>query len=499
MSSTRTARNELAKGGALSFVGAAVSAAMGLILIIVLGRLLGDAGSGVVLQIVGAFSIALGVARFGMDSASVWILPRLKEDDRARIRQTGWFLLAVSGFIGTLCTLVIVTGARAVLASQPDDPVATGLLAVAWFIPVASVMLTALTATRALGKVTAYVLVGNVALPVLRPLSISVTIGLGGGAVAAAVAWALPLVPAMLAAVAVVAFQLHRQGERSVPGYLRSGLPARTIRYALPRVVSSALEQLLIWLAVIIVGAIAGPAAAGVYGSASRFVAAGMIIDTALRVVVSPMFSRLQHRGEKTELESVYRTSTIWLVLFSAPVYILLAVFAPTVLSLLGDGFVEGDTVLLVMSVGAIITFLAGNIHSVLLMSGRSGLAALNKGVAVAVNVTLLYILVPVWGVTGAAVAWACACALDALLATIEVRGVLRVAVSPVPGLYPLVVALATFGIPAMALRLLWGSTWTSLIAAIIIGAILLIGWCVLDRRRLHLDELTIAARRSTR
>lgn len=490
MSTATTARGELARGGAVSFAGSAVSAVMGLVLIVVLGRLLGDTGSGVVLQAVGAFTIALGFARFGMDSSAIWILPRQLDDGRHLLRKTSAFLLLTSAVAGLVCAGVLFAGALVVQSQHPDDPVAAALLAIVWLLPVASVMLTALSATRALGKVNAYVLVGNVLLPSLRPLAIAAVVGAGAGAVGASVAWALPLVPAAIAAVAVVLFQLRRLGRASEPGFLRSGVPGRTLRYAVPRVISSGLEQLLIWLAVIVVGVLAGPAAAGVYGSASRFVAAGMIIDTALRVVVAPMFSQMLHREDRRDLESVYRTATVWLVLFSTPVYILLAVFAPVALSLLGDSFADGEPVLIVMSIGSIITFLAGNIHSVLLMSGRSGLAAANKAIAVGVNVGLLYLLVPLWGITGAAIAWAIACALDAALAALQVRFVLKLRVSPIAGLYPLAVALVTVGVPALLFRLLLGATWLGLIGAGVVGVALFLVWCRIDRRRLHLEDL---------
>jgi len=491
MTAAPDTRRELARGGMMSFAGSATSAAMGLVLIIVLGRALGDAGSGIVLQAIGAFTIALAVARFGQDSAAVWILPRLLEDDRAAVRPTGWFLLAVSGAVGTVCALVLLLGTAIADAVSPGDPVAAALRGIVWFLPVAAVLLTALSATRAMGSLTAYVLIGSVGLPVLRPLVIILAVGAGGGAAAATVAWALPLAPAALAAVLVLGVLLRRHGATRAPGYLRSGIPGRTVRYALPRVLSSSLEQLLIWLAVIVVGALAGPAASGVYGAASRFVAAGMIVDTALRVVVSPMFSRLLHRGDERGLERVYRTATIWLVLFSAPVYLLLATFAPVALSLLGPSFGAGEPTVVIMCAGAIVTFLAGNIHSVLLMSGRSGLAALNKAIAVATNVGLLFALVPLWGPAGAGVAWALACMLDAVLATLQVRFVLRLKVSPLPGLYPLLIAALTVGVPALAIRLLWGPTWFGLIAAAAIGGALFLGWCRADRRTLELRGLT--------
>lgn len=491
------ARSHLARSGALSFAGSATSAVMGLVLIVALGRSLGDVGAGVVLQAIAAFTIALGLARMGMDSAALWILPRLADGERNMVRPMGWMLLGVAALGGMLGALGLIVTATLIDTTAAGPLTARTLRGIALFLPPAAVMLTALAATRAMGKVTTYVLIGSVALPTLRPVLVLIVVAMSGGAFAAGVAWAVPLVPAAAAAVVVLALQMRRTGpSSSFAEFRRSPLPARTMRYALPRVASSTLEQLLVWLAVPIVGALAGAAAAGVYGSAARFVAAGMVVDTALRVVVAPLFSRLMHRGDNAEIEDLHRTATIWLVLFSAPVYLLLAIFAPVVLSLLGKDFAAGAPVLTIMCLGALTTFLAGNIHSVLLMSGRSGLAALNKAAAVAVNLALLITLVPLWGIPGAAVAWAAACMLDALLASLQVRYVLHLNVTPRPALRPLLVGITTIAIPALVLRITIGATFPALIIAAAIGLCLLLLVCRLDRRRLRLDELSLLARK---
>lgn len=489
-------RASLARSSGLSFAGSVISAALGLVLIIVLGRTLGDAGSGVVLQCIAAFTIALAVARLGMDSSALWILPRQLDGEREQVRSTGWFLVSVSAIGGVIGALGLWGFAALQERVDPGSLTAETLRATASFLPLASVLLTALAATRALGRVTAYVVIGNIVLPVLRPVCILAIVGLGGGAVLAGVAWAVPLLPAAAAAVIVLGIQLGRNGTPGRGSFRTSGVPARVAAYATPRVLSAVLEQLLVWVAVLMVGSLSGPAAAGVYGTAARFVAAGMIVDTALRVVVSPLFGRLFHRGDTAGLEELYRTATIWLVLFSSPVYVTLAIFSPTVLSLLGDAFQDGAIVLTVMCVGALATFLAGNIHSVLLMSGRSGLAALNKVLAVAVNVVLIFLLVPWLGVVGAAVAWVIACVLDATLASLEVRWMLRLRVSPLPAARPLLIGLVTVAGPALVLRLALGASWTALIISVAVGGVLLMTTCWIDRDRLHLTALAQAADR---
>lgn len=496
---TAPSRRNLARSSVLTFAGSATSALMGLVLIVVLGRTLGEVGAGVVLQAVAAFTIALGAARLGMDSTALWILPRLLDSQEGLVRPTAWLLIGTASLGGCLGGIGLVITAQVLETTASGTETAAALRSIAPFLPFAAAMLTALAASRAMGKVTTFVLIGSIALPTLRPAAIVISVALGGSAIAAGIAWAIPLLPAAAAAVVILAVQMRQLRPSDRVSLRQSTVPARTARYAVPRVLSSLLEQLLVWLAVLVVGVLAGPGPAGIYGAAARFVAAGMVIDTAIRVVVSPMFSRLLHRDETVELEDLYRTAATWLVLFSAPIYLLLAIFSPLALSLLGDGFMQGAAVMSFMCLGALVIFLAGNIHSVLLMSGRSGLAALNKATAVATNIALLVLLVPELGLVGAAVAWAVACTLDALLATIQVRFVLRLAVSPVPALHPLLVGILTVAVPAMCLRVTMGPTWPALITAVAVGGAFFLVVCRLDRKRLRLDELSLLTRRRDR
>jgi len=489
------ARRELARGGALSFFGAATSAALGLVVIVVLGRMLGDAGAGVVLQTIAVFTIALGVARFGMDSTVLWILPRLSDDLPSQVRRTAWSLVAVSGIVGVLCAAVLIVGTSIIDAYTGGDPVAAAVRATAPFLPAAAMLLTGLAATRALGRVTAYVWVGNIALPAMRPVAIIAVVGLGAGLTGAAIAWAFPFVLALFLAYSVLAAITRRYGPGEVLIFRRERIMQRSLRYALPRVASASLEQLLIWSSVLGVGVIAGAAAAGVYGAASRFIAAGMIVDAALRVVVSPMFSRLQNRGDQTELVELYRTATVWLVLFSTPVFLLLAVFAPVALSVVGPAFTAGEGVLAIMCAGALATLFAGNVHSVLLMSGRSGLAALNKLIVVIVTLALIVALTPAWGIVGAAIAWTVGSLLDAALAVIEVRLLLKLRISLLPGLYPFVVGAVCVGVPALLVRMVMGPTWSGLGIAAAIGFCCFAVWCRVESGRLHLHDFAFRLR----
>ncbi|WP_082716669.1 flippase [Microterricola viridarii] len=491
----------LAREGTASLLGSAISATMGFALIVVLARTLGDAGAGVVLQTIAVFTIVLSLARAGMDSAAVWIMPRLASHNPAAIRGTLTSMLLITAVLSTVCGALTVALAPqlAQLGDSHASDVADAVALVGWFLPAGALVLVALAATRGLGGIVPYVSVGSIGLPVIRPIAVWAVAIAGGSYASVALAWAAPLPLALVAAAFVLRVQVARHERTAgVRGSWRVDPAIRrsVVAYALPRTLSAGMEQSLIWLDVLIVGIIAGSAAAGIYGGASRFIAAGLIIDTALRIVVATRFSSLLFQEKYGEVQALYRIAARWLVLLSAPIYVVLAVFAPVVLGWLGPEFEQGSTALAILCVGAILTCTTGNIQSVLLMSGRSGWAAFNKAVVLALNVGGNLILIPLIGVNGAAITWAFSMLVDAVLAVIEVRHFIGIRMEFGTIAYALLIALTTFGIPAIAFRLSLGATLPALALSLAVSALLFVGWCALDRDRLQLRDFALLARR---
>ena len=482
-----------ARGGAATLLGSTFSAAMGFVLSLVLARALGAGGSGVALQSIAVFTIVLAIARFGMDTAAVWILPRVRGEMPAATRAAlvtllGWTVLGAvvaAGLLWTGVTLVQPFGSGG----------ATGraVQAVAPFLPFGAVMMVSLAATRGFGGVLPFNLVGNLAVPLSRPLAVLLVAVAGGSAVAASLAWAMPLVPAAAVSVWLVFRQLsafeQRRGVRG-PWLPDREINRRVLGFALPRTLASGLEQSVVWLDVILVGVVAGPAAAGIYGAVSRFVSAGVIVSTALRVVVAPRFSAGLAKDQVLEIQGLYTATSRWILLFGTPIYVVLAWFAPTVLGWLGPEFGSGVNSMVVLCIGSSVVLAAGNIQSLLLMSGRTGWGATNKLVVVLFNVVGNLALIPVLGILGAALTWAASMALDTGLAVFQVRRFTGVRPRIGVVLATLIVATVCASVPSAGLILLRGNDSVSLVAAAALSVVLVVGYGFLDRRRLQLDVL---------
>ncbi|MBW4094366.1 MAG: oligosaccharide flippase family protein [Acidobacteria bacterium] len=495
-------RSQAARGGLVSLAGAATSSVMGFALTFILARTLGAVGSGVVLQTIAIFTIVLGIAKTGMDTAAVWILPRLAISDKSQIRGVVTAMLVPVTVVATgmAVALNLVTPLLFSHSTQAGDELVQAVRAASWFLPAASLTMVALAATRGIGNIVPYTVIGSIFMPALRPVLVLGVIAFGGAAVAASLAWAVPAGLAMVAALAV----LYRRVKIMESSLTEGGRywPPRAVnvelwKFTLPRWFSSGVEQSIIWIDVVLVGIIAGAGAAGIYGAASRFVSAGLIISTAMRMVISPRFSALLGQNRIKEVQNLYTTTVCWIVLLGTPIYAIFAIFAPTVLSWLGAGFESGNVALIILCCGAVTFLLAGNVDSLLMMSGRSGWMAANKVVVLALNIVGNLVLIPLWGIAGAAASWAFSLFLDSALASIESTIFLHVRFEASKVLYSLFVGACSVLPVGLLMVQLMGQNWHFLVTTCAAGGLILLGWCLLDKKRLHLDGLSIFTRKS--
>ena len=196
MSEANQARRSLARGGIVGFVGAAASAVLGFAFTIILSRMLGAEGAGIVTQATGVFAIVMALAKVGLDSTAIYLMPRLSLDAPEEIRATLSFMASLTVGVSTVCVLILEAVAPLIWNAE----VTASTRAVLWFVPIGALTLVASAALRALGNMREYVLIQNLLLPGLRPLLVALAAAFTGSLAFVSVAWALPFVVVLVAA-----------------------------------------------------------------------------------------------------------------------------------------------------------------------------------------------------------------------------------------------------------------------------------------------------------
>ncbi|WP_433269234.1 lipopolysaccharide biosynthesis protein [Micromonospora vinacea] len=397
-----------ARTGLAGLAGAATNGLFGFLLAVVITRSYGTVGSGAFFAAIGVVTVTAAICTLGAETGLIWTLPRRRVGrggDAARVLPVALLPPLVAAVVVAVSG-VFAAGALAPHLLDGRNGTDTALLAVSFAtVPLVVAMTLLLAVLRCVRPIRAYVGVQSVLVPVARPLLVGIAAVASGGVLAGMIGWVVP------AAIAIVACLVLVTGPLGV-GRGSALRPERADwstfwRFALPRAASAAIDASAVWVGVLLTSVLAGQADAGVFGAVGRYILAGQLAMQGLRVAVSPQLSRLLGGGERAAAAAVHRQMTTWALVLSWPVYLLLAVFGLAFLQLFGPGFTAGATAITVLALAMLVNTGVGNVQTLLLMSGRSGLHLVATVAGLAVTVSLGLWLIPQHGVTGAALAWA--------------------------------------------------------------------------------------------
>ncbi len=480
----RTQVREFARGGLVGLLGSVVAAAAGFTLTVVVARVLGPARTGVFFTVVALFMILTEVTELGADTGVVRSGGRLRALGRHReLRRVLVAALIPVLAAGALAGLAIFAAAPALadlLVDRAHHGDAVFLLRVcAPFLIVSAARNVTLAGTRGLGNLTAFSVQANIVTPVARPVLVIAVAALGYGAGAVMIAWSLPIGLTFVAALVILLRSVRRaearqRGPRAVPAVPPEPGERSAVRelwaFASMRGVAAMFEITVVWLGVPLVSAMVSTHDAGIYATASRFITTGTLVLAATRIAVAPQIAGLLARGETTEAEDLNAVATGWVVAASWPLYIALAVFGPFVLTLFGKDFAGGAGAMAILACAMALVLAAGNVQTVLLMGGKSSWNLLDKAIVVVVMVVLHLLLVPPFGIIGAAVAWGTSMLVDNLLAAVQVRYLLGLRLktrmlAPVAGW-----VVVWFGVLGVVMRAALGTSMVVVVAYALIA-----------------------------
>ncbi|GIJ22716.1 lipopolysaccharide biosynthesis protein [Micromonospora lutea] len=470
------------RSGVAGLLGAATSGLFGFVLAVVITRGYGTTGAGSFFAAIGVVTVAAAICTLGAETGLIWALPRR----RTGVSGDGARVLPVALIPPLLVAVLVAVGGALVagpLAGRLLGPAGGPLLVVTFAaVPVVVAMNLLLAVVRCVRPMRAYVSVQFLLLPVARPLLVGAAVLTGGGLLAGMGGWLVPAALALLVCLILVAGPLGiGAGAQLRP---EPGDWPTFWRFALPRAASAAIDAGSMWIGVLLTSALAGPADAGVFGAVGRYVLAGQLAMQGLRVAVSPQLSRLLGRGERAAAAAVHRQLTSWGLVLSWPVYLLLAVFAPAFLALFGPEFTTGAAAMTVLAVAMLVNTGVGNVQSLLLMGGRSGLHLVAALAGLLVTVGGGLALIPAHGATGAAVAWAAGIVTENLGAATFARLVVRQPLVDARMLTAAAATVAGVGLAAVAGLAVAGRGIAGLMFAVVTLATVCVGLLTLPRVR---------------
>ena len=228
-----------------------------------------------------------------------------------------------------------------------------------------------------------------------------------------------------LVLLAVSTWKLMPRGYRSLAGELPP-LQREAIRFSASLFAVQALEYIFSSLDKIVLGHYLDARRVGIYVVAVSVTTLLPILLQSVNQIFSPTIADLHARGELEVLQRLYQTLTKWILGFTLPLAIVVCVFAAPLMQIFGSEFRVGWPILVIGTLGQVISCAAGSVGLLLIMSGHQDrLIRVQVKVAVG-NIILNLVLIPIWGIIGAVVVSAATNATINLWYLREVKAILR-------------------------------------------------------------------------
>lgn len=203
---------------------------------------------------------------------------------------------------------------------------------------------------------------------------------------------------------------------KTIKSIFTQPLDDKLLRFSLCQTFSSVLGVMLRETDILLLGIFWPTGGVGVYRIASRIAEIILIFLRSIRGIFAPIIASLWAQGKTQELRQLFAVTTRWICTFSLPLFLLIVLFPDTILGVFGSDYQEGTAVLIILSVGQIINAMAGVVGFMLIMSGFAGLHLLSDSIVLIVNLILNLLLIPRYGIIGAAIGTASSIALGNLI-----------------------------------------------------------------------------------
>jgi O-antigen/teichoic acid export membrane protein len=196
----------------------------------------------------------------------------------------------------------------------------------------------------------------------------------------------------------------------------------RVLRSSRNLLATKILRALIFNFDVLLLGFLLGEKHVGLYVAPYRFCFVLLAIAVAIHASYLPAFVRAASKGPDTLAEITNRALAFSAAVGAPLVLGGMVVARPLLRALFGPDYVDGTTAfrLLILSIGLI--FLHGHFSNVLLALDRTSIELRIIAAATAANIVLNFLLIPVWGITGAAASTVTAEGLILLLVLLVVR-----------------------------------------------------------------------------
>ncbi len=414
------ALKSITKGAGLVFIGIIFADFFSYLNRIFIGRWLGPSDYGMISLGLAVLGILTTISMLGLNTGITRYISFFKgKDDERRIKGTITTSLKISFPIGLVLSAVffIFSADMAVMIFHNAELVP--IMQIFSLVLPFNIILTVVSSSiRGFQQPKYKVFANDIFFSVSKISFVVAAILLGYGALGAAAGWGAAII-----GTAILSFYyLERRIFPIIGTKVISGKVARDLLiFSLPLMLGSTVKLLLGWADIILLGLMKTSMDVGIYDAALPTASMIRVVLLAFAFLFMPVMTELFSRGKVKDMRIVFKASTRWIFVITFPAFLLMMLFPGTLLNMFfGPEFLGptqiGAAALSILAVGFFYAAISGPVTEVTISLGKTKAYLAITAFMSILNLTLNILLIPAYGIIGAAVAMSASLMIGALL-----------------------------------------------------------------------------------
>ena len=472
MTSIDNALSRLAKSAAIVFVGSVIGKALSLIGQVLIVRSLTPTSFGHVALAYTVVSTTAGLALLGIDNGVARLMSaKQTANSRRRVLRAGYTFALFASF-GVAITIFIIRFRLATYLN--DDRLPTLIIAFLPFFIASNISRVSFSALQAYKRSLEATVARDLG-PRIGAILLFALFALFGEAFLGAIGyWVTTPIVMML----LTGYYLH--GEISL-GRVINRLPDEKMlselwSFSWPLAIGSSFFLLLSNVDILMIGYFMQPQSVGLYRAIQPLRQITTFVLLGFTFLFIPIATEYYENNDLDALDRIYTVSTRWIVTATFPPVLLFTLFASDVVrTLFGGEYVSAAPALAILTAGLFLRAIVGLNGDMTEAINRTRIELYSVVPAVLVNIALNYILIPKYGITGAAIGTVVGYGVYNLLELIGIYWAVEIHPFSINNFKPLVPTVLF----ALSLRRVVGDNDLSLLLLLVAGILISIAHLV--------------------
>jgi len=178
--------------------------------------------------------------------------------------------------------------------------------------------------------------------------------------------------------------------------------------FSFPLMLGGIADLVMHWMDTLMLGYFGTSTEVGIYNAALPTAQIINALPSAFAGIFFPVISELYARNKIDDLRNTYSAVTKWMLSLIFPAFLLTVLFPDQIIKILfGAEYVAGATALVILTSGFLIIAAVGPVAAILATYGKTKTIMASGYIGAGMNFALNFLLIPIYGVNGAAIATA--------------------------------------------------------------------------------------------